>query len=83
MNLEEEKNNQSNQPQFDDEKKGYHDNEEKVNNKMMLKSHAARLIACNGDCGSKIAQIINKCVTQGVISLHIISCVLVNCDTNT
>ena len=27
-----------------------------------LKSHKARSIACNGDCGSKIAQIINDII---------------------
>ena len=32
-----------------------------------LKSMPARLVACNGDCGSQISLIINQCVTGTVM----------------
>ena len=33
----------------------------------LLQPHAARLVACNGDCGSIIAVIINQCVNGTVM----------------
>ena len=34
----------------------------KIPYSLTLKAHKQRLIACNGDCGSKIAKIINDCI---------------------
>ena len=40
---------------------------ERHDNVARLKSMSARLVACNGDCGSKIARIINQCVNGHVM----------------
>ena len=37
-------------------------NSKRIPYKLTLEATNARLVACNGDCGSKIAVIINQCV---------------------